>query len=69
MTEERDRLADLVSDKLMEELAVIVDDLDPKPTDAVSKYKALKELKEARSPGRSPRRRRRRRMEKEGEEW
>ncbi|GMH72857.1 hypothetical protein TrST_g12055 [Triparma strigata] len=48
LTEERDRLADLASEKLLEELTIKVDDLDPKPKDVVSKYKALKELKKKR---------------------
>ncbi|GMI09875.1 hypothetical protein TrVE_jg13443, partial [Triparma verrucosa] len=45
LTEERGRLADLATEKLLEELAIKVDDLDPKPKDALSKYKAVKELK------------------------
>ena len=48
MKVERDRLWDLESDKLMEELGATVEDLEPKPTDAESKNKALKALKKKR---------------------
>ena len=53
MTEERGRLADLASEKLLEEPSSIVDDLDPKPKGALSKYKALKELKKKREEEKS----------------
>ena len=41
-------LWDKESDKLMEELGVTVDDLEPKPTDTESKNKALRDLKKKR---------------------
>ena len=48
LKEERDRLWDMESEKLMEELGVTVEDLDPKPTDAESTNNALKDLKKQR---------------------
>ena len=49
LKEEVDRLWEMESEKLMEELGVTVGDLDPKPTDAQSKNKALKDLKKKRA--------------------
>ena len=43
-----DRLWEMESDKLMEELVVTMEDLDPKPADAESKKTGLKDLKEKR---------------------
>ena len=48
LKEECDKLWEMESEKLMEELGVTVEDLDPKPTDAESKNTALKDLKEER---------------------
>ena len=39
-----DRLWEMESKKLMEELGVTVEDFDPKPTDAESKNKAIKAM-------------------------
>ena len=45
LKEEADRLWEMESDKLMEELGIMVEDLDQKPTDAESKNRMLWELK------------------------
>ena len=53
LKEEADRLWEMESDKLVEELGITVEDLNPKPTDTETKNKALKDLKKMMEQGSS----------------
>ena len=48
LKEEADRLWEMESNKLMEELGITVEDLEPKPTDTESKNTAIKDLEKKR---------------------